>query len=196
MKFAADGDYEAITVDGSTAYVVRSDGRIYEVENYRDANFTVSNYKTFLDQNDVEGMCIDKSNNRLLLAVKNKQNEDDNFKGIYAFDLATKKLNETPVYKLHINDSIFETLQGNGRDDIIRPSEIELNPETKELYILEGHRPKLLILDQNGKAKEIHLLDPEYFQQPEGLTFDSAGNLYISNESRRAPANILQIKLH
>jgi uncharacterized protein YjiK len=31
-------------------------------------------------------------------------------------------------------------------------------------------------------VKEVYKLDPSVFEQPEGMAFDSANNLYISNE--------------
>ena len=38
-------------------------------------------------------------------------------------------------------------------------------------------------------------LDPNVFKQPEGIAFDSTGNLFITNEGRRGKGNILEFKL-
>jgi hypothetical protein len=40
----------------------------------------------------------------------------------------------------------------------------------------------LMITDANWKVKDVYPLDPRRFRQPEGLAFDTAGNMYISNE--------------
>ena len=69
IPFAGAGDYEGITVNGNTAYVVRADGLLYEVD-LKMSNKNVATYKTALTQNhNVEGLCFDKENNRLLLAL-------------------------------------------------------------------------------------------------------------------------------
>ncbi|WP_373058309.1 SdiA-regulated domain-containing protein [Zunongwangia sp. H14] len=195
IKFGEEGDYEAITVHGPDAYVMRSDGHIFEVLNYRSGRIRVNEYEIPLRNYDIEGLAFDDENNRLLITVKDVPHEDQDYKGIYAFDLKQKKFIQEPVFKIHTDDPIFEGINGRGSQRIIRPSEIEKNPVTGEWYVLEGHQPKLMILTPTGQAKEIHLLDPEVFQQAEGLTFSPQGTMYISNESRRAPADILEVKL-
>ncbi|MDT0641758.1 SdiA-regulated domain-containing protein [Zunongwangia sp. F363] len=195
IEFGDKGDYEAVTLNGSDAYVMRSDGHIFEVENYANRNFTVNEYQTPLEDYDIEGLAYDKENNRLLITVKDVPHEDQDYKGVYAFVLEGKEFIPEPVFKINTNDPIFKGINGRGSQRIIRPSEIEKNPLTGNWYILEGHQPKLMILDAKGEAKQVHLLDPEVFQQAEGLTFSPDGTMYISNESRRAPANILEVKL-
>ncbi|MEH6408144.1 MAG: hypothetical protein V7767_12765, partial [Leeuwenhoekiella sp.] len=58
-----------------------------------------------------------------------------------------------------------------------------------------GVRPKLLVLDKNGKPKHVYKLDHDDFNQPEGLTFSPSGKLYISNEGHKDPGNILEVEL-
>jgi len=41
------------------------------------------------------------------------------------------------------------------------------------------------------KLKKTYQLDPILFKQPEGLAFDSKGNMYISNEGHGGNANVL-----
>ncbi|MDT0690103.1 SdiA-regulated domain-containing protein [Salegentibacter sp. F188] len=195
-KFAGPGDYEAVAVDAKNAFVMRSDGRIFHVLNFTEDDLIVNEYQTPLDQEDVEGLALDSKNNRLLLTIKETKRADPAYKGIFSFDLDTMKMDEQPFFIINSRDSIFGTIKGRGAQKIIRPSEIEIHPITGEIYILDGFQPKLMIFNPQGDLKQIHLLDPEKFQQPEGLTFDSAGTLYISNESRRAPANILEVELN
>ncbi|MDT0676923.1 SdiA-regulated domain-containing protein [Autumnicola musiva] len=195
IDFGTKGDFEAIAVNGQNAYVMRSDGRIFEIIDYAGKNIKVNEYQTSLENRDVEGMALDIAKNRLLLTVKEVPHNEKDFKGIYAFDLTSKELLKDPVFRIRIDDPIFEGLQGHGSQRVIRPSEIERNPVTGDWYLLEGHQPKIIILDSVGDAKQIYVLDPKEFQQAEGLTFSTDGTLFISNESRRAPANILKIEL-
>ncbi|MDT0648200.1 SdiA-regulated domain-containing protein [Zunongwangia sp. F260] len=196
LRFSGAGDFEAVAVYGTDAYAMRSDGRIFHIRNYKEKNPVVNEYQTPLDQEDVEGMGLDAENNRLLLTIKDTDRQNPAAKGVFSFDLEALKMNEEPFFRINPDDSIFDTVKGRGSQRIIRPSEIEIHPVNGDIYILEGHQPKLLIFDSQGNLKKIHLLDPEKFQQPEGLTFNPEGTLYISNESRRAPANILEVQLN
>ena len=49
----------------------------------------------------------------------------------------------------------------------------------------------LLQLDEKWKLKAFFQLQPSVFNQPEGLAFNSKGDLYISNEGGEGAANIL-----
>ncbi len=46
----------------------------------------------------------------------------------------------------------------------------------------------MTILDHNSSVKSIILLDKNVHAQPEGITFDMSGNLYISNEGKKGRA--------
>ncbi len=196
IPFGEVADYEGLTVEKDTAYIARSDGKIYKVMNFRGESPEIDTYEiSGLDINEMESLEFDAKTNRLLFAVKEYNNRKET-KGIYAFDLVTKKLNKERHFTLDGNDDIYKQLRGGPSSGIIRPSSLRFHPITGELYVLEGNQPKLIILDKDGNEVKIHLLDPETFPQPEGLTFDDENRLYISNESRRQPANILRVKLN
>lgn len=182
IPFGDSGDYEGITIVGKTAYVLQSNGTIFQVDNFMSAP-KVTKYETRLSRNnDVEGMYYDSSRNRLLLAVKEKDPVAKDYKGIYAFDLSRKNIAKKPAYKIQFDEKIFEDISKKDKQDIFKPSEVALHPKSGELYLLEGETPKLLILSASGKGKRLYFLDDDQFPQPEGLAFDSIGNLYISNE--------------
>ncbi len=80
IDFANKGDYEDIVSFQQDAYVLRSDGIIFGVENYLTAP-KVTEYATFNDDSrNVEGLTLDKVHNRLLLAVKDEKHEEKAFK--------------------------------------------------------------------------------------------------------------------
>lgn len=195
IHFGGAGDYEAISVAGKTAWVARSDGKLFEIINYRKANRKINSYKVSgIDLDDLEAIEVDSKNDRLLLMVKEYNIRRDK-KGIYAFNLATKTTSTNSLFELDVNAEEFKKLKGGRSSQIIRATALRIHPKTGEIYILEGHQPKIIILNQNGVISNIHILNPKTFPKPEGLAFDKAGNLYVSNESRRQPATILQINL-
>lgn len=194
IVFGEDGDYEGIAIVGEDAYVLRSDGTIFEVLNYLTEEKEVNEIKiVFSKTYNFEGISFDKKRNRLILAIKDKAEKE--YKPIYSVDLKTKKLEEEPAYKIKFDDPIFNDLDIKNNNHLIQPSEITVNPKTGEIYILEGTNPKLLILSPNGKPKKLHVFQEEQFPQPEGLTFDDQGNLYISNEGAGGMGNILKVSL-
>jgi len=197
FKFGPAGDYEGITLVGNTAYVLRSDARVFEVSDITSENPTTIDHETPLnDEYDFEGICYDKKNNRLLLAYK-EENPDKkkNYKSIYEFDLEDKRLKREPVYKIMYHKEIFKPLQHFKTDKVFSPSEIGIHPQTGDVYILDGVNPKLLILDNNMKEKALYVFDPGIFAQPEGLTFSEEGRMFIANEGGWNPANILEVSL-
>jgi uncharacterized protein YjiK len=192
VEFAGPGDYEGITVNGSTAYVVRSDGTIFEISNYQNKQPKTVKFDTFLTEaQNVEGLCFDKAYNRLMLAIKDKDREG--YKGVYAFSLSNEKLAKSPIFELDMNDKLIanSTKKLSKR---FRPSEIEIHPETGKIYLLDAKNPRMLVMNQKGKFEKVYKLNEDEFNQPEGITFKPDGSLYISNEAGRDPANILEVE--
>ncbi len=194
IPFGPKGDYEGIALVGNTIYVLRADGVIFGIENYTSSQRGVKMYKTSLTKKqDSESLAYDKKNNRLLIAVKGADPNSQDYKGIYAFNLATKTMSETPVYKIDLNHSIFGDVKK--AKNAISPSDIAIHPSTGEIYVLEGTKPKLLIMNAKGEMRSLYKLKGPDFPQPEGLTFSPDGKMYISNEGGDGEGNILQVEL-
>ena len=99
VKFGKSGDYEGLAIVNNDAFVLRSDGILFEIKNYLEKNPKVTKHETFIKaKHNAEGLCADLKNNRLLLAVKDRDPLSNNTKGIYAFDLKSKKLLKTPAF--------------------------------------------------------------------------------------------------
>jgi len=197
IPFGAAGDYEGLAVVGETVWVLRADGKLFEVSNMNAAKPVVKEYSTHLTmKQDSEGLCYDKKNNRLLIAIKGAEPDTEDYKGIYAFDLASKKMDQQPLFKIDLLDKVFET-NGSGKKKrgSMNPSGIAIHPASGDMYITDGRDPKLLIMDAAGTIKKLYSLNTKQFSQPEGITFNSAGDLFISNEGTKQPGNILQVKI-
>lgn len=197
IPFGAPGDYEGIAVVNENIWVLRASGKLYEVNNINSATPSVKEYVTHLTiKQDSEGLCYDKKNNRLLIAIKGAEIGTEEYKGIYAFDLAARKMDAQPVFKINLLDDAF----GNGKSGkkkvtVFNPSGITLHPENGDMYITDGKNSKLLITDAAGKIKKLYQLDLKEFPQPEGISFSPSAELFISNEGTKQAGNILKVKV-
>jgi uncharacterized protein YjiK len=196
VDFGAAADYEGLTLAGTTAYSVRSNGKIFEVSDIKTQHPKITEYDTPLTaENDVEGIAYDQKNNRLLIALKGRETEARDFKGIYAFDLKTKKLLPDPVIKVSLTDPQLPHSKGKNRNNAIQPSDIAIHPVTSQVYLLEAANPQIFILNADGSIQSRYKLNRTLFNHPEGITFSPAGELYISNEGYKRKANILKVKI-
>jgi uncharacterized protein YjiK len=214
-EFGKDGDYEDISVLNGTAYVLKSNGRIFRVKNFKKDDFKVKSYKTQLaNKNDAEGMAYDSSENRLLIACKgspsiDKENPYKGYRAVYSFDLEKEELLEEPVYLIDLRKVDSYRDQDNftqfssklarilGITDPyanFRPSGIAIHPLTDEIYIISSVGKLLIVLDREGFILGVQALDPNLFRQPEGICFSPEGDLYISNEGKGGKGYILKFK--
>jgi uncharacterized protein YjiK len=70
-----------------------------------------------------------------------------------------------------------------------------VNPINGKLYVIEGKKPKLIILGPGGTIERVVPLLKDDFAQPEGITFSPNGELYISNEGKKGAATIVKLKI-
>ncbi len=212
--FARHGDYEDITVYQDTAWVLKSNGTIYKV-----TNFAGSGRETFIiptalsSRNDTEGMAYDISEKVLLISCKNEPSIDgkerfDGFRAIYRFEANDNKLEEKPGYLIDpewFNDlaentyvkrvslSLVRKLQ-LARNNIFNPSGLAIHPLEDDLYVISAFPGRLIVMKRDGSVSHIKTLDKRIFRQPEGISFSSGGDLYISNEGDNGRGNILKFK--
>jgi len=196
ISFGAAGDYEGLAVIGEAVWVLRADGKLFEVDNMNAAKPSVIEYATHLTvKQDPESLCYDKKNNRLLIVIKGDEPGTENYKGIYAFDLHSKKMDQQPVFKIDLQHKVFADRPDKKKKSTINPSDISIHPVSGDMYVTDGHNQQLLITDTDGNIKKLYGLNSKEFAQPEGITFNSAGDLFIANEGTKQPGNILQVKI-
>lgn len=199
INFEKAGDYEGIAIAGNTIYVLRSDGKLFEIDDYTKEDFKVTTHGTpFSEKNNMESMTADTENNRLLLMPKDKDLHSQDKMGIYAFDLNTKTVDTKPMITIDLKDPIFLSKDKDDDDQThqrFHPAGIAIHPKDGNIYIVEGKKPKLLQLDKSGDPLNLIDLRQKKFNQPEGITFSPDGTLFISNEDKKAGGNILQVEL-
>lgn len=206
IDFGGNKDYEAVANANETIYVLRSNGDIYEIDSLESNGVEAITYHTFLSKvNNCEGMCYDTNHNRLLIACKGRPEKGSAKKyekAVYAFDLITKKMIETPVLVFD-PETIIEASKKSDQNSSIRetkgeslfdPSEIAIEPSTGNYFILSSVGKRLAVFSATGQLICASNLDPEIYKQPEGLAFSSAGDLVISDEGKNGKANLVVIR--
>jgi len=198
-SFYSDGDYEGIARVDKAVYILRSDGTLFEIANYESALFKRVIYKMGSIGKDNEGLCFDRKANRLLIAPKGEPGEKSGYKNkrvIYAFDLKSKKLSEKPVFvfdlsvikKFALDNKIKVPMEKGKKEDKKKPiielntSAIGIHPYTNRLFVVSGMERLLFVFDMNGKIEYLEKLDSDIYNQPEGITFLTNGDMLISNE--------------
>ncbi len=207
--FYQNGDYEGIARVGKTIYVLRSDGSLFEVTGYESETAKTKYYATGIPSDNIEGLCYDAKADRLLIGPKGKvgeESENKNRRFIYAFDLTSKKLDKKPVFvfdlkaikKFAMDNDIKVPMKHGKKNDKKEPdiefriSEIGINPVTKKLYVLSGMEQLLFVFDMKGNIEYIERLDPDLYNQPEGIAFLNNGDMLISNESKNKKPTIVR----
>lgn len=196
ILFRKAGDYEGIEFVGDLAYVLKSNGTIYEIENLGKDNQTITDYETGLNKdNDTEGLCYDKKNNCLLIACKENAgfngDEIKNQKSIFAFDLATKKLIKNPVLTI-TDDEIYQFIEQHNLKNLsfdinkkirFKPSGIAVKDGF--YYIIASIGNMMLIVNNHSEIQHIAVIPKGVLPKPEGIAFDKNGSLFLASEGEK-----------
>lgn len=192
-RFAKNHDIEDLVVIDGVAWILESNGKLYEVQ------------EPFAEEPDKIEHAFPIKENRDFEALVHWGDQDE----IWVFckdcswDEGSKK---TSYYPFSIQKQSYQIDQAREmkRKHIralpeldeekkyqMQPSAAAKHPLKDEIYVISSSGQWLAIFDLEFKLKDAFELDRKLFKQPEGLTFDPKGNLYISNEARGGFANIL-----
>lgn len=212
LEFGKPDDYEDLVRVKNDVYIVISNGTIIQIKNFQSANPAITKFKTALTkENDIEGLTYEPSKNRLLLATKaNGLDADENTKEIYAFDLATMKLINTPAYTIRLDeiesyfkgDALVESskkflkaLGNRNIDKVFRSSAITVNPQSNQIFVLSSINNLIAVLTPEGKLDKIIQFEGKEHKQPEGLAFTEGRKLFVSNEAgKKGKGNIIELE--
>lgn len=209
FDFGKNGDYEGIELVNDKLFVLKSSGKIIE---YGLSSMKV---KRIIDtplksNNDTEGLGFDKDKNHLLIACKgspniHKHQKHKKSKAVYSYSLENETFIDEPLFV--INDKEIEAFfKDNIKGELSKkenkhklnralkfsPSAISLNPFDNCYYLLSTVGKTLMIINENYEIVGLEFLDHSFFLQPEGLCFNSKGEMLISNEGKGLVANILK----
>jgi len=188
-RFAGPGDYEGLEIAGAHLYVLRSDGALYQV-NFADKDTTYVNIYPFPTKgNEFESLCYDAARNRLMIICKECAVDDKHTFSAYFFNLGNMQWEQdTQAFRTENIDRLH-----NYKGKKFKPSGAAFHPITGDLYVVSAINRVLVVFDHNFQPKEAIPLVASDFIQPEGISFDSAGNMFISNETNKVSASSILI---
>jgi uncharacterized protein YjiK len=211
VKFGKSGDYEGIEIVGEDVFVLRSDGKLYQISDFENSSLETIKIKTGLNaKNNTEGLAYDSSTQSLLIACKAKPGEDSGLDGkraIYSYSIREQRLDEFPVllidqYMLSdilnldgyskFSQKILNSLQPSRGGFTFQPSGIAVHPITQNIYVIGSVGKLLLVFNPNGELLAVNKLKRKIFPQPEGICFAPDGTLFISTEGKGGRGKIYQ----
>lgn len=192
-KFSEEkGDYEDIAMVNKDIYVLRSDGMLYRIvtdsTTGRQSSFDMG--KIGLSGNaDFETLYYDAERKALIMICKNCAGDDKKTVSAYAYYPDSIGFDTKPIYT--IDAAKIKELSPRSTSKF-QPSAARMHPVLKKLFILSSASNQLVIADTSGGVESVFMLARKLFSQPEGITFKSNGDMYISNEGVGNKATLLK----
>ncbi len=208
-SFWKDGDYEGLEWTDSTLWVIKSNGKLYEVRNFTTDSLCTEKHLTPLSkENDVEGLGYDPSQRRLLIAAKGAAMDSVRYFFSYMlhncdicfvslFQISRRQILE---YVAHLPEGetkkqLQEQFDAQKEKFKFKPSAIATHPQTGEFYILASAGKLLMVCSPDGSILHIQKLNKQQHRQPEGLCFAQDGTLYIANEADGKKARLFVFRM-
>jgi len=193
--FFDKGDFEGIeAINDSTYYAVKSSGTLYKID-LKGGMAIPTKISTPLNKSyDIEGLAFDPQSKNLLLASKGPGSDSNTItRKIFSFNIENQHFNDTPYFEI-TDEAIQSYLRkypeeiSNFENNVLRfgPSGIAIHPISKLIYVIASSGKLFFVIDPVTKSI-IHLekIDKKIHAQPEGITFDQNGTMYICNEGKK-----------
>jgi uncharacterized protein YjiK len=181
------GDFEAITIAGVDIYLLQSKGKIYKFKEGADAaQVPWSMYDTGLGKEcEFESMAYEADSSRLVLVCKKflQKNEPKELL-IYHVPLPLGDRSAFTALRVPMRDVI-----GSNKWKNFHPSDINIDPITKNYVIVASHEKGLVVITPDGEVVRSEPLPGDH-RQPEGVAVTKDSLLMISDESNVKPAAI------
>lgn len=180
LRFAGEGDYEGIALKDNSAYVIRSDGKLFEID--LSSEKTKSYQLPFNGNNDIEGLTLSADKEYLLITPKANsglKGKKTDTKRVYQWHIEDTELDKSPLIKIKPKD--FNNVNKKASKEFM-PSAIGVHPVTNAYYILAHRGKKIAIYTPEKELRAVHLLKKEIYFQPEGIAFLPDGDMIIASE--------------
>ena len=180
------GDFEAITIAGTDVYLLQSKGKIYKFKEGADASqVPYSVFDTGLGKEcEFESLAYEADSTRLVMVCKKIRGKNEPHELlIYRLPLP---LDRSTMSTLRVP---IEDVIGSNRWKDFHPSDITIDPFTKNYVIISSREKGLLVMTPEGNVVRSEPL-PDGHHQPEGVAITSDGIMIVSDEVNVKPAAI------
>jgi uncharacterized protein YjiK len=183
-------DFEAITIAGNDIYLMASDGKLFRFREGADGQqVSFQMFDTGLGKLcEFESLAYEADSTRLVMVCKrilDKQAPKDLV--IYRMPLplnrATFSIVQVPI----------KQVVGSNKWKGFRPSDITIDPFTRNYVIIASHEKGLVVLTPDGDVVRSEPLPGDH-RQPEGVAITRDSLLLISDEANVNPAAITLYK--
>lgn len=188
-RFHKGGDFEDLASVGPNWYALKSNGHLYKISNaFTDSVASTAFSFKQKGKHEFEAMLYDSSLNRIYIFCKICGKSPSASAEAFSFDLGKEQFDSAPALKIELSETQQTELKKNSQLQI---SAAAIHPQTGDWWFVASASGLLLITDQQGRCKEVVPLNRKKFKQPEGITFNTAADLFISNEAKTGIANVL-----
>lgn len=183
-------DFEAITIAGNDIYLMASDGKLFRFREGADGQqVQFMMFNTGLGKKcEFESLAYEADSTRLVMVCKrilDKQAPKELV--LYRMPLP---LNRATFSVIHVP---LKQVVGSNKWKNFRPSDITIDPFTKNYVIIASHEKGLLVLTPDGDVVRSEPLPGDH-RQPEGVAITKDSILLISDEANVKPAAITLYK--
>jgi DNA-binding beta-propeller fold protein YncE len=198
--FAKQGDYEDLAILNNRVIVLKSNGTLYSFplsQITHEEPKDVAETKDLLPKGEYEGLYADEKLSTLYVLCKScGGKKSEGIDGGYIIDVNPDgSFKQAGNFALNITNLETDSKQKK-KKEAFRPSALAKNPVNGQWYVLSSNNNLLVVADEKWRTLNTYELNKKTFLQPEGIIFDKAGNLYISNEGDElANGNILKFVL-
>ena len=209
VHFGSHGDYEGLAIAAPEAYVLRSDGVLFQLSSL-NRHPSVRKIELHLPFSESESLCLDEHHHRLLIAPKSRDQIDKakDSRPIYAFDLQSQTLIGEPVTNIRLRDirryakhhdlPLPRRPKKNGesmRNALhFLPAAMAVNPSSGELFVVSAVDRVVISCTASGKITGYAVLDASTFRQPEGIAFLPSGDMLLANEGAGKVATLVVVR--
>ncbi|WP_336515293.1 SdiA-regulated domain-containing protein [Pollutibacter soli] len=188
-RFHKGADFEDLLSVGPYWYALKSNGHLFKISDAFTDNVQSKGFPfNQKGKHEFEAMLYDSSLNRIYIFCKICGKTPSVSPEAFSFDLGTEQFDSTSTLTIQLTREQKKELKDNQQVQI---SAAAIHPQTGDWWFVASASGLLLITDHQGNCKELIPLNRKKFKQPEGLTFNSAADLFISNEAKTGIANIL-----
>ncbi|MBL0745325.1 hypothetical protein [Chryseolinea lacunae] len=190
-RFFKGGDFEDVAVFKNQIYTLRSDGTVFSFADSIDRKKSeAKKWDAAFPEGEYESLFVQEPANKLITLCKKCESGKHQIQG-YSLDLSDTTLTNLQPFGIDLDG--LPSLEKKIKK-AFQPSALAQSPITHEWFIISSVHKTLLVTDASWKPLASYALDPHYFNQPEGIAFDDAGHLYISNEGNEIQnGNIMKI---